>query len=78
MAKKKKSKGGQAPLSPKQYIKTKARLLPIYECLITEDWEEFEKNVSYEDVVEIIDYLYEEKFGKSQGPKDLNPEEAVL
>lgn len=43
MAKKKKKKKAKIvnlPLSPKQYIKTKARQLPIYECLITEQWKE--------------------------------------
>jgi hypothetical protein len=27
-------------LSPENYIKTKARSLPIYECIINADWEE--------------------------------------
>ncbi|MFQ5770096.1 MAG: hypothetical protein ACE5HX_06145, partial [bacterium] len=40
MAKKKKARIVQMPLSPKQYIKTKARQLPIHECLITYDWED--------------------------------------
>ncbi|NIR49957.1 hypothetical protein GWO43_15775 [candidate division KSB1 bacterium] len=44
MAKKKK-KRKRAPqssssLSPKKYVMTKARQLPIHECLITQDWEE--------------------------------------
>ncbi len=43
MAKKKKRKkktsGPKSP-SPKTYIKTKARQLPIHECLISEDWKE--------------------------------------
>jgi len=30
----------QAQLSPKKYIVTKARTLPIYKCLISENWEE--------------------------------------
>jgi len=38
--KKKKAKIFNLPLSPKQYIKTKARQLPIYECLITLEWQE--------------------------------------
>ncbi|MFQ5752622.1 MAG: hypothetical protein ACE5HI_11550, partial [bacterium] len=40
MAKKKKARIVQMPLSPKQYIKTQARQLPIHECLITYDWED--------------------------------------
>ncbi|HEY5326917.1 MAG TPA: hypothetical protein VIJ27_07950, partial [Mucilaginibacter sp.] len=28
-----------APLSPEKYIKTQARVLPIVECLVTEEWE---------------------------------------
>lgn len=36
--KKKKKKAGGPKLSPKQYIKTKARVLPIHECLINADW----------------------------------------
>ncbi|MFQ5637528.1 MAG: tetratricopeptide repeat protein [bacterium] len=46
MAKKKKKQKKQKanilhmPLSPKQYIRTKGRQLPIFECLITEEWEE--------------------------------------
>lgn len=39
MAKNKKSNGGQQPLSPEKYIKTKGRLLPIHECLMNPDWE---------------------------------------
>src|SRR6187549_826965 len=26
------------PLSPKKYIETKARTLPIYKCLVNKDW----------------------------------------
>lgn len=39
MAKNKKPSGGQQPLSPEKYIKTKGRLLPIHECLMNPDWE---------------------------------------
>lgn len=37
--KKKKKKTGGSKLSPKQYIKTKARDLPIHECLINDGWQ---------------------------------------
>lgn len=37
--KKKKKKTAGSKLSPKQYIKTKARDLPIHECLINDDWQ---------------------------------------
>ncbi len=42
MAKKKKKRGKviQMPLSPENYILNRARNLPIYECLITENWQE--------------------------------------
>jgi hypothetical protein len=30
----------QESFSPEKYIKTQARTLPIFECLVTEDWEE--------------------------------------
>jgi len=36
-----KNKGKVIPmLSPENYIKTKARSLPIYECIVNADWEE--------------------------------------
>ena len=38
MAKKKKGKVIQM-LSPENYIKQRARTLPIYECRINSDWE---------------------------------------
>ena len=38
--KKKKRNRGPAPLSPKEYVVTKARNLPIYESLISPNWEE--------------------------------------
>jgi hypothetical protein len=42
MVKKKKKRGKviQMPLSPENYIRNRARNLPIYECLITENWQE--------------------------------------
>ena len=39
MSKKKKQGGQPTQLSPKKYILTRARTLPIYKCLITKDWE---------------------------------------
>ena len=38
--KKKKSNRSQQPPSPKRYILTRARLLPLHKCLINDDWEE--------------------------------------
>ena len=40
MAKKKKGKVVNLFQSPEKFIKTRARQLPIYECLITEIWED--------------------------------------
>jgi len=40
MAKKKTKQQSAQPLSPKMYIRTKARSLPIAECLINRDWKE--------------------------------------
>lgn len=37
--KKKKPVQPQQPLSPKKYILTRARLLPVYKCLVNENWE---------------------------------------
>jgi hypothetical protein len=37
---KKKSKSPNQALSPKKYILTKARTLPIYKCMINKNWEE--------------------------------------
>ena len=38
--KKKKATQPQQPLSPKKYILTRARLLPVYKCLINKNWNE--------------------------------------
>jgi hypothetical protein len=38
--KKKKKQSSQPNLSPENYIKTRARSLPIYKCLISDNWEE--------------------------------------
>ncbi len=38
--KKKKKKAGQQQMSPKQFIKERARNLPLHECLISLGWEE--------------------------------------
>lgn len=38
--KKKKATQPQPPLSPKKYILTRARLLPVYKCLINKNWNE--------------------------------------
>ncbi|MEX2230919.1 MAG: hypothetical protein WD824_02065 [Cyclobacteriaceae bacterium] len=40
MPKKKKKPNPQQPLSPKKYILTRARLLPIYKCLVNKNWKE--------------------------------------
>jgi hypothetical protein len=37
---KKKKQSSQPNLSPENYIKTRARSLPIYKCLISDNWEE--------------------------------------
>ncbi len=39
MSKNKKHGGPPVPLSPKKYIVTRARKLPVYKCLISKDWE---------------------------------------
>lgn len=36
----KKKNQQQQPLSPKQYVTTRARSLPIYKCLISKDWKQ--------------------------------------
>ena len=38
--KKKKQIKQQQPLSPKKYILTRARLLPVYKCLVNKNWNE--------------------------------------
>ena len=38
--KRKREKSGAITLSPKTYIKTKARQLPIHKCFISDDWED--------------------------------------
>ena len=40
MAKSKKTKPKQPQLSPEAYIRTKARSLPLYECLLNSKWKE--------------------------------------
>lgn len=40
MAKNKKQKTAQQPLTPKEFIRTKARSLPIYKCWINNNWKE--------------------------------------
>lgn len=40
MAKSKKTNPNQQPLSPENYIKTRARLLPLHECLVNTTWQE--------------------------------------
>jgi len=40
MSKKRKSNPQVVNLSPEKYIKTQARKLPVFECLINHDWEE--------------------------------------
>lgn len=40
MAKKKNKSGGHRPLTPKKYILTRARSLPLHKCLINKDWKE--------------------------------------
>lgn len=40
MSKKKKPSLRQQPLSPKKYVITRARTLPVYKCLLNRDWKE--------------------------------------